>query len=119
MQKSAPLKKVLFVFSLTIFLMGHNAFAQNPEDTKDINSRAPNPKSMSRNERKAQEKKVKQKQLVDKAIDKGRKRHEKLQTKEVRKRMKKSKQTAAANNAHKREFFLKRWFTKKHRTKNR
>lgn len=39
--------------------------------------------------------------------------HKRLQTKQVRKRMKKSKKRATLNNENKREFFLKRWFKKK------
>ena len=39
--------------------------------------------------------------------------HKRLQTKQVRKRMKSSRKTAIRNNEHKREFFIKRWFKKK------
>lgn len=39
--------------------------------------------------------------------------HKKLQTKKVQKRMKKSRKKAVRNNEHRREFFLKRWFTRK------
>ena len=89
------------------------------QDTKDVNARSPNPGAMSKQEKKATKKKVKQKELLEKAIVKGRKRHEKIQTKDVRKRMKKSKRKAAINNAHKKDFFLKRWFEKKPKKKNR
>lgn len=39
--------------------------------------------------------------------------HKRLQTKKVRKRMKRSKHRATLNNENRREFFLKRWFQKK------
>ncbi len=39
--------------------------------------------------------------------------HKRLQTKEVRKRMKASRKTAIRHNQNKREFFLVRWFKKK------
>lgn len=42
------------------------------------------------------------------------KHHKRIQTKAVRKRMKKSRATAARNHDNRREFFLKRWFKKKH-----
>ncbi|CAN5555839.1 hypothetical protein BH11BAC1_BH11BAC1_24390 [soil metagenome] len=113
------LRKVLFVFPFFIFLMLSGVRAQDAGDIKDINPRAPKAAAMSGKEKEARKKKIKQKKASEKAIEKGRKRHEKIQTRDVRKRMKKSKHTAATNNAHKREFFLKRWFQKKHRTKNR
>lgn len=39
--------------------------------------------------------------------------HKRIQTKEVRKRMRSSRKTALRNHDHKREFFLKRWFQKR------
>lgn len=39
--------------------------------------------------------------------------HKRIQTKTVRKRMKKSKGKARLNNENRREFFVKRWFKKK------
>lgn len=41
--------------------------------------------------------------------------HKRLQTKQVRKRMKNSRKKAVRNNENKREFFIRRWFRKKHR----
>ncbi len=40
------------------------------------------------------------------------KHHKRLQTKTVQKRMKSSRSKAIRNNEHKREFFLKRWFSR-------
>ena len=116
MIKGLNMRKAACFFAFVFFFMLSFAKAQ---DTKDVNARSPNPAAMSMMEKKAQNKKVKQKQLAEKAIEKGRRRHEKIQTREVRKRMKKSKHTASTNNAHKREFFLKRWFQPKQRTKKR
>ena len=107
--------KILFVIGCFV-ATANTSFAQ---DTKDINARSPKEVPHSRLEKKALKKKDKQKEKLDKAIEIGRKRHEKLQEREVRKRMKKSKHTASLNNAHKREFFLKRWFRRKQHTKNR
>lgn len=116
MIKGVNMRKAACSFAFVFFFMLSFAKAQ---DTKDVNARSPDPAAMSRMEKKAQKKKVKQKQLEEKAIEIGRKRHEKIQTRDVRKRMKKSKHTASANNTHKREFFLKRWFQPKQRTKKR
>lgn len=41
--------------------------------------------------------------------------HKRLQTKQVRKRMKASRKSAIRHNDNKREFFLKRWFKGKKR----
>ncbi len=112
-------QKAFLPFIISIFLLGGAAHAQDVPDTKDVNAHSPNPASMSKKEKLARKKKVKQKELKEKAIEKGRSNHEKIQTKEVRKRMKKSKRTAAANNAHERKFFLKRWFHSRHKTKRR
>lgn len=45
--------------------------------------------------------------------------HKRLQTKKVRKRMKASKNAAVRYNDNKREFFMKRWFIKKKRVRNK
>jgi hypothetical protein len=41
------------------------------------------------------------------------KHHKRIQSKEVRKRMKSSRRTAMRNHDNKREFFVKRWFQRK------
>jgi len=109
--------KFLGLLAIIAFLSVKGVYAQ---DTKDVNAHSPLPKeSGGKRQQKAEKKKEDQKKLQEKAIEKGRKNHEKIQTKETRKRMKKSKRTAAKNNAHQKEFFLKRWFTPKHKTKRR
>jgi len=50
---------------------------------------------------------------AEKAQAEAEKQHMKNQTPAVRKRMKEDAHTANLNNEHKREFFLKRWFSKK------
>ncbi len=66
---------------------------------------------------KAQKKQQKMQKAREKQQEKARKeamkQHMKDQTPEVRKRMKKDAKEANLNNEHKREFFLKRWFSKK------
>ena len=52
----------------------------------------------------------KQKKIHDKEVKAY---HKKLQTKKVRKQMKKDKRKAGLNNDRKQEFFLIRWFSKK------
>jgi|GEM_PF-1384181 len=115
MAKFNPAKK-RWLFAFIFSLIASFSWAQ---EVKDVNAHSPNPASSSRKEKQAQKKKAAQKKLAEKAIEKGRKNHEKLQTKEVRKRMRKSKHTASMNNAHQKEFFLKRWFTPKQRRKSR
>ena len=116
MYKSGIFRRIIGIFFLASLFAFTGASAQ---DTKDENARSPHPARAKGKAKEAEKKKIQQKKLAEKAIEKGRKRHEKLQTRDVRKRMKKSKHTATANNAHKREFFLKRWFQKKHKTKRR
>jgi hypothetical protein len=65
------------------------------------------------NQEKFDKKKEEQEQQMREAEEKGRRRVLKIQTKEVRKRMKRSKKKARKNNEHKREFFLKKIFSKK------
>jgi hypothetical protein len=108
--------KVFSFFILVAVLSISGVYGQG---TKDVNAHSPVPKVARGKAKEAEKKKIDQKKLAEKAIDKGRKRHEKLQEREVRHRMKKSKRVAAANNAHKKDFFLKRWFTPKQKTKRR
>lgn len=64
--------------------------------------------------RKADKKKWKEDRRNKRAEEKRiRDHHKRLQTKDVRKRMKRSKGTAIRNNAHQREPFFKRLFQKK------
>ena len=110
---------ILKAACISIFLLGFSVSGVYAQETKDVNAHSPFSVPTSKQEKKAKKKKQQQKDLAEKAIEKGRKRHEKIQTRKVRKRMKQSKHTASLNNAHKKEFFLKRWFTRKPQKKNR
>ena len=71
-----------------------------------------NPKA-TKAQKKADAKKQEQQMNEKKAEIEGRKMHKAIQTKEVRKRMKKSEKEANRWNKGKRKFFLVRWFEKK------
>lgn len=61
-------------------------------------------------------KEAREKRKIRKAEKKAiKKYHKRLQTKQVRKRMKASRKSAIRHNDNKREFFLKRWFKGKKR----
>ncbi len=103
----------LFVCALFLFPLsstGQEGAGGNPSKTSGtaaVNTRA---------ERKKDRKKWKEqrrKEKLDRKVVKQH--HKKLQTKKVRKRMKKDKRKANRTNENKREFFLKRWFSKKQR----
>lgn len=64
-------------------------------------------------QKRAESKKKEQAMNEKKAEIEGRKMHSAIQTKEVRKRMKKSKKEANRWNKGKRKFFIARWFEKK------
>jgi hypothetical protein len=70
-------------------------------------------KSDDPNQRKADKKKQEQLDQQARAEEKAKKRHMQIQTKETRKRMRKSAKKARKNNEHK-EFILLRPFKKKH-----
>src|SRR5258705_6034136 len=96
------MKKVwLKIVVLTLMLLRVFAFAQdsNPTATKA--------------QKKADSKKQEQAMNEKKAEIEGRKMHQAIQTKEVRKRMKKSKKEANRWNTGRRKFFIARWFEKK------
>jgi len=107
----------LFSFLLLTCISVTKVYAQ---DSKDVNAHSPLPQgSHNKKQQAAEKKKAEQKKENQKAIDKGIKQHEKLQDKQTRKRMKKNKKKAEANHEHKKEFFLKRWFTPGQKTKKR
>jgi hypothetical protein len=71
-----------------------------------------NNKSQDKNQIAADKKKKELAEEIRKADEKGRKRHLKMQTKETRKRMKRSKKKSNQLNANKRDPFYKRWYKK-------
>lgn len=82
--------------------------------SQDIDSRSPKPYGGSKQQVAAEKKKAKNQVKNQKGIEKGKERHVKLQAKKTKKMMKKSKNKSKQWNENKKEFFLKRWFRKKH-----
>ncbi|HLG36043.1 MAG TPA: hypothetical protein VI757_14270 [Bacteroidia bacterium] len=95
------MKKVLIQI-IVLVLMLLPVFAMAQESTKATKA-----------QKKAESKKKEQVMNERKAEIEGRKQHSAIQTKEVRKRMKKSKKEANRWNKGKRKFFIARWFEKK------
>ena len=93
-------KTLLKIFFLLLLLLPLYTLAQeSPQATKA--------------QKKAESKKKEQVMNEKKAEIEGRKMHNAIQAKEVRKRMKKSKKDANRWNQGKRKFFIARWFEKK------
>jgi hypothetical protein len=105
----------LLILSVILICSSKTQGQQILTPAQDVNSHSPKPAHSSRMEKKAEKKKVVRQKKADKALEKGRLELVKIQTKAVQKRMKESKRKAKRHNENKREFFLKRWFTKKHR----
>ena len=101
-------KKLFIIIALFLFIIN------SPVKAQDINARSPKPSSGSHQQQVADKKKLKQQQQIAKNTEKGVKRHLKLQTKNTRKMIKKSKKSSKYWNDNKKEFFLKRWFRKNH-----
>jgi hypothetical protein len=103
-----PLAKYLF---LLIFLFSIDSFSQNQPEGKAPTKQAEQKK---RAIRKADRKEARERRRLEKQERKAIKAHHKrLQTKDVRKRMKKSRKKATMNNTGKREPWIKRVFKKK------
>ena len=100
--------RYFFVFFLAVSFI---SFAQNPPEQKSPTKGAEQNKKAIR---KAEKKEAKERRRIEKEERKAIKAyHKRLQTKTVRKRMKKSRKKAIMNNEHRRESFLKRWFKKR------
>jgi len=99
-------KYILFLF----FLIPFCALSQN---VPDVNAHSPKPEGNSKVEKAARKKKEKQKANEEKAYKEFRKQNYKMQTKDVKKRMRQNKHKAKLVNEKKKEFFLTRWFRKK------
>lgn len=101
------------IFILTLALL--SAFSPVTGQNKGTGPREMSAKEEMRI-RKQQKKESREKRKLEKLERKKvKKHHKRLQTKKVQKRMKKSQKTAVRNNENRREFFLKRWFSKKGR----
>ena len=97
------MKKVLTrIFFLLLLALPVFAFAQESESPKAT-------KAQKKADAKKQERVMNEK----KAEIEGRKMHKAIQTKEVRKGMKKSEKEANRWNTGRRKFFIVRWFEKK------
>lgn len=107
--KLSVFKNTFFIFMTLILII-----VNFPLQAQDINARSPKPSAGSHQQQVADKKKLKQQQQIAKNTEKGVKRHLKLQTKNTRKMIKKSKRSSKHWNDNKKEFFLKRWFRKNH-----
>jgi hypothetical protein len=104
------LLKVSFLFFLFI---AAPAFSQDNTTASESKKNDVESRKLKRKKDKAAWKAKREKEQGDKKAVRN---HEKrLQTKATRKRMKKDRHKAALNNAHKKEFFLIRWFKPKPR----
>lgn len=100
---------IAIIFTMLFAITGHKAQEKNsgPKE-KSIKSQ----RKIRKELRFAVGEKRRKEKAEKKAIKKY---HKRLQTKTVQKRMKSSRKRAVRYNDNKREFFIKRWFTKKKR----
>jgi hypothetical protein len=96
------------IILIAVFLLPLMAFAQ--EGAKKDKEQEPKTSRSQRREAKKQWKEQRRNERLEKKKIKDH--HKRIQTKTVRKRMKSDKKEAQRNQDHKREFFLKRWFSK-------
>ncbi len=94
-------KKILFIAitALGFNLVSNDVYAQEGE-------------SIKKQEKRLEKKKEEREKGNEKAKQEGIDRHESIQDKETRKRMKKNKKKANRYNSGKKEPFYKRWFKK-------
>jgi len=97
-----------YLLTLLLFCFTISVFSQDkPPANKKAEASKREIRKRERKEYKERKRKEKQERKAIKAH------HKRLQTKAVRKRMKRSKKRATLHNENRREFFLKRWFKKK------
>lgn len=107
--KRALKKSALIIFLLITVSIGN---AQNSPSKPDVPKKDQSIKS-KRKQRQADKKEWKEERKRKKAEEKMiRDHHKRIQTKEVRKRMKRSKKTALRNHDHKRKPLFERIFSK-------
>ena len=103
------LKIILLTICLTL---NYSISAQDAPSKPDVPKKDQSIKS-KRKQRKADKKEWKEERKLKKAEEKKiRDHHKRIQTKEVRKRMKRSKKTALRNHDHKKKPFFERIFSK-------
>ena len=95
------------IILLCVFLLPLMALGQEAAKTE----KQQEPKA-TRSQRRAAKAQWKEQRRNERAEKKKIKEHSKIQSKKVRRRTKKDKQKAERVNQNKREFFLKRWFSK-------
>lgn len=106
----SKISKYTFIFFLTFSFI---SYSQKPPETKAPTKAAEQNK---RAIRKQEKKEAKERRRIEKEERKAIKAyHKRLQTKQVRKRMKRSRKKAIMNNTNKREPWIKRVFKKKKR----
>lgn len=104
--------KIIFIFISALFIsfpclsQEGGGKADVPKHEKSFKSK----RKLAKADRKAAREKRKEEKAEQKKI---REHHKRIQTKEVRKRMKRSKGKAIRNNTHQREPFFQRLFQKK------
>ncbi len=104
---SKKLFRFLFFVSISLFSF---ASLQGLAQELDVPSKEGSVKN--KRQKKADKKKDKKKQASESLIEKGTRRHQEIQTKEVQKRMKKNLKKAQRINHKKRRPFYQRWFRK-------
>jgi hypothetical protein len=105
------MKIIVLILSL-LFFLPPSFPAQDNKGTGPKQQSVRRELSIKKQRRKDAREKRKMERAERKAIEKH---HKRIQTKKVQKRMKSSRSKAMRNNQHKREFFLKRWFSRKHK----
>ena len=98
------IKKTVFLLFVFFAVFIGNAYSQSPK------------KLIEKQKEKIEKKKAQRANEAMAMYEKGLKRHLKVQSKDTKKRMRKSMRKADRINDNRREFFLKRWFAGK-RTK--
>ncbi|MCI0618916.1 hypothetical protein L0244_38580, partial [bacterium] len=103
LRKNIEMRRVwIKIFAFMLMLLPVFALAQESESPKATKA-----------QKRAEAKKKERLMNEQKAEIEGRKMHKAIQTKEVRKRMKKSEKEANRWNTGRRKFFIVRWFEKK------
>lgn len=109
------MSKVFFRIIVSLFVVVFTGFSGIRAQSDGGNAGPKKPSIASeRKKRKAARKEAKEQRRKERAERKAiRAYHKRLQTKTVRKRMKRNRNKAQRINDNKREFFLKRWFARK------
>ena len=102
------------IFSRWILLIGFVAIPYS-SSAQDLDAKSPKQdKQVTKQQRKAERKKEQNKAHIEKSAKQNLKHSEQLQSKEIRKRMKKSRKKADAFNNPQGGSFFKKLFNKKH-----